>query len=333
METPRTPPNQTVSQPRHPDEPWPALPLEAWNDTCETLHMWMQIVGKVKLTLSPFQNQWWQVAFHPTARGLTTGPIPSNDGVFEAEFDFVDHNLVVRTSDGRCKALPLMPGSVADFYHHVMNALSALGIELRINPVPVEVPNSIRFEADHEHASYDPDYVHRWWLILTRTATIMEQFRSSFVGKSSPIQFFWGSFDLTETRFSGRPAAPPQGVPRFVQLAEDQENMACGFWPGNTSASGVTLGQPAFYAYIYPEPPGFKEAPVRPAAARYHEQLGEFILFYEDVRRADFPERAISDFFDSTYDAAATLARWDRQLLERRAEPVAARSPSRSTAY
>ncbi|HKF19604.1 MAG TPA: DUF5996 family protein [Candidatus Dormibacteraeota bacterium] len=332
METPRTPLRQTPSQPRHASEPWPALPLEAWTDTCETLHMWMQIVGKVKLTLSPFQNEWWQVAFHPTARGLTTGPIPSNDGVFEAEFDFVDHNLVLRTSDGRCKALALMPGSVSDFYQHVMNALSALGIELRINPVPVEVPNPIPFGADHEHTSYDPDYVYRWWLILTRTAMIMEQFRSSFVGKSSPIQFFWGSFDLTETRFSGRPAAPPQGVPRFVQLAEDQENMACGFWPGNTSASGVTLGQPAFYAYAYPEPPGFKEASVRPAAARYNEKLGQFILFYEDVRRADFRERAIIDFFESTYDAAATLARWDRQLLERRAEPVTARPPSRSTA-
>jgi len=300
---------------------WPALPLEAWSETCDTLHMWMQIVGKVKLSLAPFQNQWWQVAFHPTARGLTTGPIPANGGVFEAEFDFVDHNLVVRTSDGRCKALALMPDSVSDFYHHVMNALRALGIECRINPRPVEVPDSIPFDLDREHASYDPDYVHRWWVIVTRTATILEQSRSSFVGKSSPILFFWGSFDLSETRFSGRPATPPAGVPRFAQLAENQENMACGFWPGNASASGATLGRPAFYAYIYPEPPGFKEASVRPREARYNEALSEFILPYEAARQADSPDRAIRDFFDSTYEAAATLAHWDRSLLERRPEP------------
>jgi len=291
--------------------------------------MWVQIVGKVKLTLSPFQNEWWQVAFQPAARGLATGPIPAGDGVFEAEFDFVDHNLILRTSDGRCKALPLMPCSVSDFYHHFMSALDALDIKVRINTLPVEIPDPIRFEADHEHASYDPDYVHRWWLILTRTATIMEQFRSSFVGKSSPIQFFWGSFDLTQTRFSGRPAAPPQGVPRFVQLAEDEENMACGFWPGNTAASGLTLGQPAFYAYIYPEPAGFREASVRPAAAGYHEKLGEFILSYEDVRRTDSPERAISDFFQSSYEAAATLAHWDRHRLERRRETLQAQTSTR----
>jgi len=329
METEPTPPSQGGNEHGRLDERWPALPLEAWSDTCDTLHMWVQIVGKVKLTLSPFQNEWWQVAFQPTARGLATGPIPSGDGVFEAEFDFVDHNLVLRTSDGRSKALALMPGSVSDFYHHFMSALGALGIEARINTLPVEIPNPIPFEADHEHASYDPDYVHRWWRILTRTATIMEQFRSAFVGKSSPIQFFWGSFDLTETRFSGRPAAPPPGVPRFVQLAEDQENMACGFWPGNTAASGVTLGQPAFYAYSYPEPAGFKEASVRPGEARYHEKLGEFILFYEDVRHADLPERAIRDFFESSYDAAATLAHWDRLRLERRWEPVQARTSTR----
>ena len=325
----RTPLTPAAGEPAGHHGRWPALPFEAWSDTCETLHMWMQIVGKVKLSLAPFQNQWWQVGFHPTARGLSTGPIPSRDGVFEAEFDFVDHNLVVRTSDGRCKALALMPDSVSDFYHHVMHALRALGVECRINPRPVEVPNSIAFEHDREHASYDPDYVHRWWLILTRTATILEQFRSPFVGKSSPVLFYWGSFDLAETRFSGRPATPPPGVPRFAQLAENQENMACGFWPGNASASGATLGRPAFYAYIYPEPPGFKEASVRPAAATYNEALGEFILPYEDARQADSPDRAIRDFFDSTYDAAATLAHWDRHLLERRAEPGQARASGR----
>jgi hypothetical protein len=280
--------------------------------------MWTQIVGKVKLELAPFLNEYWQVAFHPTARGLSTGPIPAREGVFEIEFDFVDHNLIVRTSDGRSKVLALMPQSVADFYQHVMRALDVLGIECRINPRPVEVPDVVPFYADDAHASYGSDYVHRWWVILTRTATILEQYRSSFVGKSSPPQFFWGSFDLSESRYSGRPAPPPQGAPKFVRVAEDQENISCGFWPGNASASGVTLGQPAFYAYIYPEPPGLKEASVRPGAAGYDEKLGEFILLYEDARRADSPERAVRDFFESTYEAAATLAGWDRDVLERR---------------
>jgi hypothetical protein len=283
--------------------------------------MWMQIVGKVKLALAPFLNEFWQVAFHLTARGLTTGPIPFRDGICEMEFDFVDHHLVVRTSDGRRTALALMPRSVADFYQHLMRALGALGIECRINPLPVEVPGAISLDADQVHAAYDPEYAHRWWLILTQIDEVLQQYRSSFVGKSSPIQFFWGSFDLSETRFSGRPATPPQGAPRFQQLAEDQENMACGFWPGNTSASGVTLGQPACYAYIYPEPPDFKKASVRPGVAHYDERLGEFILLYEDARRSGSPERALWDFFESTYDAAATLAHWDRGLLERRRGP------------
>jgi Family of unknown function (DUF5996) len=319
MNTTQAPPDRTAEQGSVGlNERWPTLPWDVWSDTCDTLHMWMQIVGKVKLTLAPFLNEWWQVAFHLTARGLTTGPIPSRDGVFEVELDFTDHHLVVRTSDGRRKALALMPRSVADFYQHFMHTLGALGIKCRINTLPVEVPDAIPFEKDQAHASYDPDYAHRWWLILTQTDRVLQQYRSSFVGKSSPIQFFWGSFDLAETRFSGRPAIPPQGAPRYQQLAEDQENMACGFWPGNTSASGVTLGKPAFYAYSYPEPPGFKEASARPGAAHYDAQLGEFILLYEDVRRAGSPERALRDFFESTYDAAATLAHWDRGLLERR---------------
>jgi hypothetical protein len=318
METTQAQPDQKAEGWTGPNERWPALPWDAWHDTCDTLHMWMQIVGKVKLALAPFLNEYWQVAFHLTARGLTTGPIPFRDGICEMEFDFVDHHLVVRTSDGRSTALALAPRSVADFYQHLMRALDALGIECHINPLPVEVPGAIPLDADQVHAAYDPEYAHRWWLILTQIDGVLQQYRSPFVGKSSPIQLFWGSFDLSETRFSGRPAAPPQGAPRFQQLAEDQENMACGFWPGNTSASGVTLGQPAFYAYTYPEPPDFKKASVRPDVAHYDERLGEFILLYEDARRSSSPERALRDFFDSTYDAAVTLAHWDRGLLERR---------------
>jgi hypothetical protein len=308
--------DQVADSTRGSNEQWPALPWEAWNDTCETLHRWMQIVGKVVLALAPFLNEWWQVAFHLTARGLTTGPIPFRDGIFEMEFDFVDHHLVVRTSDGRSRALKLMPRSVADFYLHLMRAFGALGIEVHISPLPVEVPDAIPFDRDQVHAAYDPEYAHRWWLILTQIDGVLQQYRSSFVGKSSPIQFFWGSFDLCETRFSGRPATPPQGQPRFLQVAEDQENMACGFWPGNPSSSGMTLGQPAFYAYIYPEPSDFKKASVQPGVAHYDDRLGEFILLYEDVRRTREPVRTLREFFDSTYDAAATLAHWDRGLLE-----------------
>ena len=318
MDTTQAPSDHMAERTTELNERWPALPWDAWHDTCDTLHLWMQIVGKVKLALAPFLNEWWQVAFHLTARGLTTGPMPFRDGICEMEFDFVDHHLVVRTSDGRRTALALMPRSVADFYQHLMRALGALGIECRINPLPVEVPDAIPLNADQVHAAYDPEYAHRWWVILTQIDAVLQQYRSSFVGKSSPIHFFWGSFDLSETRFSGRPATPPQGAPRFQQLAEDQENIACGFWPGNPSASGVTLGQPAFYAYSYPEPPGFKQAPVRPGAAHYDERLGEFILRYEDVRRSGEPARALRDFVESTYDAAARLAHWDRGLLERR---------------
>jgi hypothetical protein len=317
MDTTPAPPDHMAECNGGLNELWPALPWDAWHDTCETLHLWMQIVGKVKLALAPFLNEWWQVTFHVTARGLTTGPIPFQGGICDMEFDFVDHQLVVRTSDGRCTALALMPRSVADVYQHLMRALGALGIACRINPLPVEVPGAIPLDADQVHAAYDREYAHRWWVILTQIEGVLEQYRSSFVGKSSPIQFFWGSFDLNETRYSGHPATPPQGAPRYQQLAEDQENMACGFWPGNSSASGVTLGQPAFYAYSYPEPPGFKKASVRPNVAHYDERLGEFILLYEDARRSGEPARALRDFFDSAYDAAATLAHWDRSLLER----------------
>jgi Family of unknown function (DUF5996) len=213
--------------------------------------------------------------------------------------------------------LSLMPRTVADFYGEVMGMLRALGITVTINPVPCEVPNPTPCDVNDMHASYDAEYVTRWWRLQLQTAKVLQVHRSSFVGKSSPIQFFWGSFDLSHTRFSGRPAPIPQGVPRFFQLAEDQENVACGFWPGNPNYAGVTLGEPTFYAYIYPEPDGFKEASVRPAAAHYDPRLGEFILPYEDVRRAAAPEQALLEFFQSTYAAAADLAGWDRTALER----------------
>ncbi|MGH2559716.1 MAG: DUF5996 family protein [Thermomicrobiales bacterium] len=298
-------------------ETWPPLPLEAWRETQETLHLWTQVVGKIKLELTPFLNEWWNVAFAVTPRGLTTGAIPAGDKMFAIDFDFVDHTLFVHASDGRTRSLPLIPRSVADFYAELLATVRAMGIVVAINPLPVEIPNPISCAIDTEHASYDPEPVQRWWRILVQTERILQRFRSPFVGKSSPVNFFWGSFDLTATRFSGRPAIPPAGAPRFVQLAEEQENFACGFWPGNPTMSGVALGEPAFFAYIYPEPPGFREAPVRPEAAYHDPDLGLFLLRYDDARRAASPAAAILDFFQSAYEAAATLADWDRRALER----------------
>lgn len=295
---------------------WPALPLAEWQPTLETLHMWTQIIGKIKLDRTPFLNEWWNVALQLTARGLSTGPMPSAAGVFDIEFDFLDHNLFLRTSDGGCKALPLRNHSVASFYREVLDILDEMGIDVRIDPLPVEVPNPIRFERNDAQATYDSESVQRWWRILGRNEIILQQFRSTFVGKSSPIQFFWGSFDQSHTRFSGRPATPPAGAPRFMQLAEDQENYACGFWPGNVSASGLTLGGPAYYAYAFPAPAGFDMAAVRPADAHYRSDFGLFILPYESVRTAADPAAAVLDFLESTYDAAAALGDWDRAALE-----------------
>ncbi len=296
---------------------WPALPLTEWQETLMTVHMWTQIVGKVKLELAPFLNEWWQIALHVSARGLTTSTIPYDDGVFSVEFDFISHNLLIRTSGGAIKVMPLFPRSVADFYQEFMAVLRVLGIDVAINTTPTEIPNPIPFEQDHGHAAYDAVYVARWWQILVQTEKVLQRFRSPFIGKSSPINFFWGSFDLNEARFSGRPAPVVPGMMRFLQLAEDQENFSCGFWPGNANMAGVTYGAPAFYAYTYPAPPGFSDASVRPAGAYYDTELGEFLFPYDDARRAEAPEQAILDFFQSTYEAAARLADWDRDLLER----------------
>ena len=297
------------------DDAWPELPLTAWRETCDTVHMWMQVVGKVKLELAPFLNEWWQVTLHVTARGLTTGLIPWRDGAFDITFDFISHNLVLACSDGRTKEIALVPRSVAAFYAELMAALHALGIDVAIDTLPSEVANPIRCDVDEVHASYDAEYANRWWWILMRTDTVLQRFRSPFVGKSSPIHFFWGSFDLSHTRFSGRPAPTPSG-PRFLRIAEDQENFTCGFWPGGTTMSGLT-GEPSYYAYFYPMPDGLAQADLRPADARWDERVGEFVLPYESMRRAADPAQALLDFLSSVYDAGATLGGWDRAALEK----------------
>ena len=295
---------------------WPELPLAAWTDTLDTVHMLTQIVGKVKLALTPFVNEWWNVALHLTPRGLTSGSIPFGTRAFAIDFDFIAHAMVVQTTGGEVASIPLRPRPVADVYAELMAILGSLGIEVTISQLPSEVANPIPFAEDRVHASYDPEYVHRWWRIQSHTERVLQRFRTSFAGKSSPVNFFWGSFDLSHTRFSGRPATPPAAWPRFMQIAERQENFACGFWPGNTSASGATLGEPAFYAYVFPEPPGFPESTVRPASAGYEPAFGFFILRYDDARRAPDLDAAILDFFQSVYDAGATLGTWDRAALE-----------------
>lgn len=297
---------------------WPALPWDEWRETQATLHMWLQIAGKLKLALTPFLNEWWNVTFSVSARGLASGPMPYQQGVLDAEFDFVEHNLHLRTSQGEHKALPLMPRSVARFYAEVMLALDALGVEVTINPVPAEVPNPIRCDENEVNASYDFDYVQRFWRILVGVERVLQRFRTPFVGKSSAPQFWWGSFDFSLSRFSGR-AAPlaPAEWPRWARLGADQEDFSCGFWPGNATAMGPELGQAAFFAYVYPKPEGFEQAAVRPGGAFFHTGLGEFILPYEEVRSSASPEQLILEFFQSAYEAGANLAGWDRSALER----------------
>lgn len=306
-------------------EAWPALPHDEWRDTCDTLHLWMQVVGKVKLALSPFENEYWHVAFRLTARGLTTGVIPYRGRSFEVQFDFVDHNVFLHTSEGQTKALALTARPVADFYADFLDVLAAVAIEVAINPLPSEMPNPISCEIDRVHSSYEPEYARRWWQILLRTQAAMERFRSSFSGKSSPIHFFWGSFDLAHSRFSGRPAPVMRGVPRFMQVAEDQENFSCGFWPGNATASGIEYGKAAFYAYAYPEPEGFKAAAFAPDGAYYDPKLGEVILPYDEVRSSEDPDEALLEFLRRSYEVAATLGKWDRAALELRKPEVARR--------
>jgi hypothetical protein len=291
---------------------WPELPLSGWQDTYATLHMWTQIVGKVRLALSPRVNHWWEVALYVNARGLTTSAIPYGDGIFEVQFDFIDHKLQIQTSWGGSKTLALKPQSVADFYVAFMSALRSLGVEVKIWPMPVEVPNPVRCDRDTQHSSYDPEYVHRFWQILILSGNIFEEFRAGFIGKSSPVHFFWGSFDLAVTRFSGRRAPERPGADIITREAYSHEVISAGFWPGGGESKG-----PAFYTYAAPEPPGFAEQKIRPAAAFYHPQMKEFLLMYDDVRRAASPRQALLDFLQSTYEAAANLAHWDRKELEK----------------
>lgn len=296
-------------------EVWPDLPLNAWQETYTTLHMWTQIVGKIRLGLTPEINHWWHVTLYVTSRGLTTSPMSYGSCVCEIEFDFIDHEMRMTVADGRARALALKPRSVADFYHETIEALHSLDVPISIWTTPVEVQDRTPFEHDFSHAAYDPEYAQRCWRILLQAHRVLTAFRSRFVGKVSPVHFFWGSFDLAVTRFSGRSAPPHPGAPnlaRFVaREAYSHEVSSCGFWPG------AGLGMPAFYAYAYPEPEGYKDAPVRPEGAYYHPDLHEFLLPYEHVRAAPSPDDALMSFLQSTYDAAADLAHWDRRALER----------------
>jgi hypothetical protein len=297
------------------DKLWPALPFPEWKETCATLHMWTQIVGKVRLALAPWTNHSWHVTLYLTARGLTTSPIPFGAGAFEIRFDFVAHELRLLTSEGRLKVIALAPQTVAQFYHAVTEALRDLGIDVRIGMTPNEVEDAIPFDQDNKHASYDPEYANRFWRVLLQSDRIFKEFRAEFCGKCSPVHFFWGSFDLAVTRFSGRRAPQhPGGVPHLpdavTREAYSHEVSSLGFWPGNEM-----MPEPIFYSYAYPEPKGFPDAKVQPAAATYNAQLKEFVLPYEAVRQAAAPDQALLDFARSTYDAASTLGNWDRAAL------------------
>ena len=295
---------------------WPELPYTAWKDTYATLHLWTQIAGKIRLARTPWLNHSWHVVLYVSARGLTTSPIPFGDRSFQLDFDFLDHVLRASVSDGGQKEIALFPRSVADFYADLMRSLAELGIEVRINELPNEIPDAIRFSEDHAHASYDRDYAERHWRVLLQVNWVLHGFRTSFIGKCSPVHFFWGSFDLAVTRFSGRRAPlHPGGVPNLpdavTQEAYSHEVSSAGFWPGS---AGVEY--PAFYSYAYPEPPGFSAAPICPKEAFYSNDLREYVLPYDAVRSAPDPDGLLMDFLISTYEAAAVLGKWDRAALE-----------------
>jgi len=295
---------------------WPPLPFAEWKDTAITLHMWTQIVGKIRLTLSPWTNHSWHVTLYITSRGLTTSPIPYGQYTFEILFDLIDHQLIIDKSDGQRRTIPLKPQSVAEFYRAVMEALKELDLHVTINTMPNEIENPIPFDQDEDHQSYDREYANRFWRVLVQSDRVFKQFRSRFCGKCSPVHFFWGSFDLAVTRFSGRPApVHPGGVPHLpdaiTREAYSQEVSSLGFWPGSAAAP-----TPIFYSYAYPEPPGFAQAEIQPTAALYEPKLREFILPYDAVRNAERPDDVLLDFAQSTYDAASMLGKWDRNALE-----------------
>ena len=295
-----------------PAERWPELPLSQWAGTRDTLHMWTQMVGKLRLALSPRVNHWWEVPLYVSPRGLTTSAMPYPRGIFEAEFDFLAHVLRFTTSLDETRTIALAPRTVADFYSEFLGTLAGLGVDARIWPVPVEIANPIRFHRDTQHAFYDREYARRFWRILISADTILKEFRARFIGKASPVHFFWGSFDLAATRFSGRRAPERPNADKVTREAYSHEVWSAGWWPG-----GGEITSPMFYAYAAPEPAEFRKAPVRPAAAWYHSQLGEFLLPYEAVRQASDPRAALLEFLESSYEAAANLGGWDRATLER----------------
>ncbi|MCC2318136.1 DUF5996 family protein [Cellulomonas chengniuliangii] len=300
--------------PPPPDRAWPALRADAWADTRDTLHLWTQIVGKVRLAQEPMLNHWWQTPFYVTARGLTTSAFANGSELVDVELDFVEHELRARSTDGRASSVSLAPKSVAQFYDETLEALRRIGLDARIDPVPREVETQVPFPQDEHHASYDAGAVEAFWRQLIAAHRVMRRFRSPFIGKASPVHFFWGGFDLVVTVFSGRPAPIWTGTPLHVSAsvmaeAESHENSNAGFWPGGD-------GEGQFYAYAYPEPAGYPDRPVLPEGAHYDPDLREFLLPYEAVRSAPDPDAALLAFYRTTYDAAAELAGWDRAALE-----------------
>ena len=304
---------------------WPSLPLEAWSDTCATLHLWTQIVGKIRLAKSPWINHSWHVTLYVTARGLTTSPIPYGMRTFQIDFDFIDHQVVVQSSDGGVAGLPLQPQSVAAFYRRLMEEMAKLDLQVDIDKRPNEVADPIRFDQDEAHRAYDGEYANRFWRALVQADRVFKTFRARFIGKCSPVHFFWGAPDLAVTRFSGRRAPEhPGGIPNLpdwvTREAYSHEVSSCGFWPG-----GGSVPYAAFYSYAYPEPTGFSGAAVRPAAAFYSNELREFVLPYDAVRESDSPDDTLLAFLQTTYEATANCAKWDRSSLERRDDSTAPR--------
>jgi hypothetical protein len=303
-----------------PDD-WPALPYDSWKDTYTTVHLWTQIAGKIRLAQTPWINHSWSVALYVTSRGLTTSPIPHSTRPFQIDFDFVEHALEIRADRSPIRRIALEPRPVADFYSEVMRTLEGMELAVDVSPMPCEIEGAIPLSEDRTHRAYDPDAAHRFFQALSRTHGLLQEFRAHFLGKASPVHFFWGSFDLAATRFSGRPAPPhPGGSPHLpdwvAREAYSHEVSSCGFWPG-----GGTLPYPLFYSYAYPEPEGFRAARIAPRDAFYDAEFGEFILPYDRVRESSAPDETLTSFFQSTYAAAADLARWDRAVLERETLP------------